>query len=61
MECEDEMDFVPDYMYDEVVVPDQPQGSMTKGGRLCKLCGFRFTHLHRHMSEAHLPWYFHPT
>ncbi len=57
-----EEDFVPDYEEDEEGdCKAAPRiGAMTKGGRPCRLCPYRFSHLRRHMVLAHLPWYFDP-
>lgn len=59
--CEE--DFVPDYEEDVEISESEPPrgiGAMTRGGRPCRLCPHRFSHLRRHMLVSHLPWYFDP-
>jgi len=64
--CDDEASFIPDY--DEVGLEEKEnistspskKGAMRHGGRPCPLCSNRYSHVRRHVTQAHLPWYFNP-
>ena len=54
----EETNFVPDYE-EELLCPALP-GSTSKSGKKCPVCPGKFTHVHRHVTREHLPWFIEP-